>query len=102
MASTPVSNGNSGVYIGAWINWSHGSVRSATITVTTRDGALLIAFLAFYVGLASTSFWRIACFAFHQMLSSDKLEDGLYHQRQAILRNSATDVVGLWSFMQTN
>lgn len=102
MTSTPFLDGNSGVYIGAWTNWSYGSVRGATITLTPRDGALLIAFLAFYVGLAGSSFWRIACFAIHQTLSSDRSEDGLYHQRQAILRNSATDVVGLWNFLQTN
>lgn len=102
MASTPALDSNSGVYIGAWTNWSHGSVRGATITLTRRDGALLIAFLAFYVGLAGSSFWRIACFALHQMLSSDRSEDGLYHQRQAILRNSASGVVGLWNFLQTN
>lgn len=101
-ASTPVLDSNSGVYIGAWTNWSYGSVRGATITLTQRNGALLIAFLAFYVGLAGSSFWRIACFALHQTLSSDRSEDGLYHQRQAILRNSATDVVGLWNFLQTN
>ena len=102
MASTPVLDGNNGVYIGAWTNWSYGSVRGATITLTSRNGALLIAFLAFYVGLAGSSFWRIACFSIHQILSTDRSADGLYHQRQAILRNSATDVVGLWNFLQTN
>lgn len=102
MAPPSILDGNSGVYIGAWTNWSYGSLRGTTITLTSRDGALLIAFLAFYVGLAGSSFWRIACFAIHQMLSSDRSEDGLYHQQQAILRNSTTDVVGLWNFLQTN
>ena len=102
MASTPISNSDSGVYTGTWTNWSRGSVRGATITLTRRDGGLLIAFLAFYVGLASSSFWRITCFAIHQMLSSDRVEDGLYHQRQAVLRNSATDITGLWHSLQVN
>lgn len=36
------------------------------------------------------SFWRLGCFIMHRYFSSAKPQDGLYHQRQAILRNSDT------------
>lgn len=71
----------------------------ATITLKHRDGALLIAFLAIFVATTGTSFWRIMCFAIHQLCSSDKAEYGLYHQRQAILRNATNETTGLGSFI---
>lgn len=79
------------VHIGYWTNWSHGRVAGATITLG-RNGALLTAFLAVFVTVVGTRLWRIACFALHQYLSSDEAQDGLYHQRQAILRNSANEM----------
>lgn len=88
------------VHLGFWTNWSHGKVHGATITLTSRDGALLTAFLALFVAFAGTSFWRIACFALHQTYSSDAPCDGLYHQRQAILRNSTNGTAALSSFIR--
>ncbi|KAF2090371.1 hypothetical protein K490DRAFT_35524 [Saccharata proteae CBS 121410] len=88
------------VYLGPWINWSHGYVKGATITLTRRDGGLMIAFVALFVGIAGTCLWRITCFALHHILSSETAEDGLYHQRQAILRNAATGTNGLCGLLQ--
>lgn len=76
------------VHLGFWTNWSLGKVQGATLTLTNRDGGLLIAFVAIFIGGAGKSFWRIACFILHRMLSSSQPEDGVYHQTQAILRNS--------------
>lgn len=76
------------VYLGVWTNWSKGKIAGATLTLTHRDGALLTAFLAIFITFAGTSFWQLASFVLHQSLSSDDLKDGLYHQIQAVLRNS--------------
>lgn len=84
------------VYLGFWINWSKGRVHGATFTTTRQDGGLLIAFLAIFVGLAGKSFWRIGCLALHRSLSRDDLQDALYHQRQAVLRNAETPQTALW------
>lgn len=89
------------VHLGFWTNWSHGKIQGATITLSSRNGALLTAFLALFVTFAGTSFWRIACFALHQISSSSAPQDGLYHQQQAILRNSANGTVALSSFIRT-
>lgn len=89
------------VYHGVWINWSRGPVFGATITMTRRDGALLIAFIALFVTLVGTSFWRLSCFTLHYIYSTEVAQDGLYHQRQAILRNSANGASGLWRLGQS-
>ncbi|OJD30954.1 cytochrome p450 protein [Diplodia corticola] len=88
------------IYIGVWTNWARGRVFGATLTVTSRDGALLVAFLALFVSLAGSGLWKIACFALHHVYSTDAPKDALHHQRQAILRNSANGTSGLIGFVQ--
>lgn len=88
------------VYNGAWINWTHGRVLGLTLTLNRRQGDLLIAFTALFVTIVGTSFWRIACFLIHSLYSSEGAQDGLYHQRQAILRNSANGTSGLIRLVQ--
>lgn len=88
------------IYLGLWTDWSHGRVAGAIITLSHRNGAFLTAFLAIFVTTAGTSFWRIACFALHQFFSTRTAQDGLYHQRQAILRNAANESIGLRSLIR--
>lgn len=88
------------IYRGVWINWSRGPILGSTLTLTRRNGDLLIAFVALFVTIVGTSFWRIACFFIHNLYSSEAPRDGLYHQRQAILRNSANGSSGLVSLVQ--
>ncbi|KAL9110933.1 MAG: hypothetical protein Q9227_004548 [Pyrenula ochraceoflavens] len=87
-------------YLGVWTNWSRGRILGATLTTTHRNGALLTAFLAIFVTFVGTSFWRIASFALHQSLSSPKPRDGLYHQIQAILRNSGDGITSFTRLLQ--
>lgn len=95
------SSPDSRVYTGVWINWSHGKFFGRTLTVKRQDGDLLIAFVALFVTVVGTSFWRISCFAIHYYYSSEAPQDGVYHQRQAILRNSANSASGLWHLVRT-
>ena len=90
-----------GVYLGVWTNWSHGRIRGATLTISRRNGGLLIAFLALFVGVAGTSLWRIGCFLLHRYFSSKRAADALYHQRQAILRNASNSQSGLVILLHT-
>jgi hypothetical protein len=66
-----VSDGD--IYLGVWTNWRHGAVGGLTITLTRRDGGLLTAFLALFVGVVGTCFWRLSCFVLHWYLSSGPL-----------------------------
>ncbi|KAL1641683.1 hypothetical protein SLS58_005961 [Diplodia intermedia] len=88
------------IYLGTWTDWSRGPVFGATLTLTRENGTLLIAFIALFVTIVSTSFWRLSCFAFHHFYSSESARDGLHHQRQAILRNSANSTSGIASLFQ--
>ncbi|KUI58112.1 hypothetical protein VP1G_05369 [Cytospora mali] len=88
------------VQIGTWINWSRGRIMGATLTLNRTDGNLLIAFTAFFVGLVSSRFWRIACFIAHRLYSTPEPRDALHHQKLAILCNSASAGTGLWTFLQ--
>ena len=90
-----------GVHIGFWTNWSHGRVLGATLTLDQKDGALLIAFVALFVAFVGARLWKIACYALHHYFSDSANRDALYHQRQAVLRNSDTAEAGLlrWSMI---
>lgn len=84
------------IYIGSWTNWSRGSTFGATLTMTRDNGNLLIAFIALFVTFVGTCSFRIACFTFHRIFSKSSPQDAIYHQRQAILRNSSNGVTAIW------
>jgi hypothetical protein len=90
------------VYEGFWTNYAYGRVGGATLTLDRQRGAVLIAFLALYVGLAGQGCWRISRFYLHRVFSSFVNPDGIYNQRQAILRNSETSLAAALAFVQTN
>lgn len=98
MASLPEYD--SSIYTGVWTNWADGRLFGATLTTTRTHGSLLIAFISLFVAIVGTRFWRIGCFTVHCVYSTGAPRDGLYHQRQAILRNAANGTTGLWSFCQ--
>ena len=64
-------------------------MRGATLTTTTTGGAILVAFLALFVQYTGSHLWGISSFAIHQVRVSKKSRDALYHQQQAVLRNSS-------------
>ncbi|KAK2739132.1 hypothetical protein CKAH01_18699 [Colletotrichum kahawae] len=88
------------IHTGVWIDWSHGRVLGATITMSARDGALLLAFIATFVTLVATRLWRIVTFVCHQILASGGEHDGLYYQRQLILRNTPTPMAATGLFLR--
>ncbi|KAF2026090.1 hypothetical protein EK21DRAFT_103512 [Setomelanomma holmii] len=95
------STTNYDVQLGFWTNWSHGQIQGATVTLTRRNGGFLIAFLAIFIGMVGKSFWRLGCFVLHRYFSTSEAQDGLYHQRQAILRNSDTAQDGAWRMLMS-
>lgn len=91
------------VYLGVWTNWSHGKVLGSTLTLSQQNGGFLVAFLALFVTFVGTGFFRITSFILHHWLSAATDADGMdtiYHQRQVVLRNSATAADSLWNFSQ--
>ncbi|KAF2142260.1 uncharacterized protein K452DRAFT_200233, partial [Aplosporella prunicola CBS 121167] len=89
------------IFTGVWTNWSYGAIRGSTLTLSRSNGNFLVAALALFVTTTGACFWRIVCFALHHWLSSEFPQDGLYHQRQAILRTSGTGVAGALALART-
>ncbi|KAI0444938.1 hypothetical protein F4803DRAFT_510322 [Xylaria telfairii] len=83
------------VYLGTWTNWSRGKVLGLTLTLRREEANLLVAFTAFFIAFVATRFWRVLCFAFHRLYSTTTSQNAVYHQRQAILRNSSTPEGGI-------
>lgn len=92
------------VYTGPWINYSQNStVLGATITLTARDGAFLVAFLALVVATAGASFWTIISYSLYQLQSiRDFQDDAIFRQQQAILKNSSTALNAALKFAQVS
>lgn len=91
------------VYLGVWTNWSRGGqITGSTLTLSHQNGALLTAFIALFVTFTGSRLWRIGCFVLHQALLSkpDQPQDGLYHQRQAILRNTMDEKTSFMSLLR--
>jgi hypothetical protein len=85
-------------YTGVWVDWSMGLARGTTITLSSSNGNLL-AFIATFVTVVSVRLWRILCFASHQALATRGSHDGLYYQRQHILRNTTSPMDAAWHFI---
>ncbi|KAH8730615.1 hypothetical protein GQ44DRAFT_700586 [Phaeosphaeriaceae sp. PMI808] len=88
------------VYTGVWIKSQAGNIYGATLTLSRSNGAILVAFLALYVALAGQGCWNIARFLWHRALSSTSTPDGIYNQRQAILRNSDSAYTAALQFLE--
>ncbi|KAI0531555.1 hypothetical protein GGR58DRAFT_524421 [Xylaria digitata] len=88
------------VYLGVWTNRSRGQVMGITLTLRRQEANLLVAFTAFFIAFIATRFWRVLCFAFHRLYATAASQNAVYHQRQAILRNSSTPEGGIQQLVQ--
>ncbi|KAI0813452.1 hypothetical protein GGR55DRAFT_703439 [Xylaria sp. FL0064] len=100
MASDSADTGQYPVYLGVWTNWSRGQVLGLTLTLRRQEANLLVAFTAFFIAFIATRFWRVLCFAFHRLYATAASQNAIYHQRQAILRNSSTPEDGVKQLVQ--
>lgn len=88
------------VYTGLWVRQADGSFMGSTLTLTSRDGAFLVAFLALFVNFVGGQSWSILKFLIHQSRAERRSEDALHHQQQAVLRNSTSAVAALWLWLR--
>lgn len=88
---------NGDIYKGFWINWTDGRYMGSTLTLGSRDGAFLIAFLALYVSISGSHCWQFMCWILFQVRAKrkDGTELSLDEQQLAILRNSQSATSGL-------
>lgn len=91
---------SSHIYHGVWVNWSRGAILGATLTMSERSGGLLTAFIATFITIVGAELWKIICYILHQARATERPQDGLYHQQQAIFRNNNTPGATAWLFLQ--
>jgi hypothetical protein len=77
-----------------------GKVVGRTLTLPSNNALFLSVFLTLFVRFTGSRLWKIVAFFIHQVRSSSKFEDGLYHQHQAILRNTDSDVGALFALIK--
>jgi hypothetical protein len=91
------------IYTGPWLSYSHNStVTGATLTLSTRNGGYLVAFLALVVATAGTAVWSILSYVLHQVMAMTRSQDAIFRQQQAILKNSQTSLHAAWKFTQVS
>ena len=88
------------VYVGSWIDYTKGPILGATLTLTYRDGAFMVAFLALFVRMAGSHLCGIFCYITHQWRSNRRSYDVLHHQQQAKLRKSSSVSNALWLWLK--
>ena len=87
------------VYTGFWINWSGNSITGATLTI--KNGAYLVAFLAMVVRTAGKHFWQLLCYILFHLLPERDTDTATPHRQQlAVLRNSNAAPDGMISFIR--
>lgn len=88
VSSLPEGLVDDDVHIGFWTNKSLKPLSSSNLTLDPDSGGLLIAFLASYIATIARNEWKITRFLIYITLSTQwGNHDGIYQQRQAILRN---------------
>ncbi|KAH6679397.1 hypothetical protein B0J14DRAFT_686453 [Halenospora varia] len=88
------------VYTGLWVNHSREKLLGTTLTLTDKNGAVLVAFLATLVTAAGHAAWTILRYIFHQLRASDKPHDALFYQQQAALKNSSSALGTALTFLR--
>ncbi|KLU86383.1 hypothetical protein MAPG_05397, partial [Magnaporthiopsis poae ATCC 64411] len=85
------------IYTGVWRNYYSATGSTIILTVPQDVGAMLTAFLALFVSFSFGHLWSIICFVLHQVRSTPERLSGVYHQRQALLRNTTTAAATAWT-----
>jgi hypothetical protein len=83
---------NPKIYTGFWTNWIDGPVAGATLTLTSQDGAYLVAFLALFIHVSGASFWRLVSYAIFQKRAQPEQSNVVILQQQTVLRNGQSAI----------
>ncbi|KAF1811386.1 hypothetical protein P152DRAFT_515333 [Eremomyces bilateralis CBS 781.70] len=80
------------IHVGFWTDWTHGRVFGLTLTLKEEHATYFTNFLALFINIVV-----IAMYIVHQTRSTSKPRPASYHQGQAVLRNTGTPFMTLWS-----
>ena len=88
------------IYEGLWMNWTKGSLRGLTLTLSPTHTSVLTNLLALLVAMCGNQFWTILRFTLHQIFESSPCQKNphlLHNQQQVILRNSGSAIQAIRS-----
>jgi hypothetical protein len=77
-----------------------GRVLGATLTISSRDGAVLIAFLALFVTWTGNELWSVIRYALHQRWSTGVPQNAFRRQVLVMLRNSLSPWQFSWKLIR--
>ena len=93
-SSNEIHAGSSSVYTGLWMDHDRGGrLKASVLTLSNRDAAILISFLAVLVSFTATRSWRIWRLLLHSLSFSKRaepLDQRGNHRLQVVLRNRET------------
>jgi len=72
---------------GFWIDYTHGPVFGATVTLSSSDANLIIAVLSVLVTFTGSHLWDLIAFIRFWMGASSQPRSAFYHQLQILVRN---------------
>lgn len=78
----------------------HGGIVGSTLTLSARNSAVFIAFVALFVGFSGGQLWSVLAFLISTTRSTSAPQDGFYHQQQAILRNNPQPTGVAWAMLK--
>ncbi|KAF2269673.1 hypothetical protein CC78DRAFT_612033 [Lojkania enalia] len=91
-----------GIYVGFWTNWSKGKILGATLTLPSRDGTLLIAFVALFVSWAGNQLWSLLTYLTYQLYASNEPQSTFRRQLRLLLRSHIAVTHFLWRVVKTS
>jgi hypothetical protein len=80
---------NTTIHAGFWTNWSKGPITGSTLTLSSRNGNILIAVLALFISLSGGQSWSILSLLTHEVCTTKAAKDGAWHQQQACCATAA-------------
>ena len=97
--ASPADVSYSDVFIGSWKDRSRSAIEGTNITVTSKNGVVLVAFLALFVQFAGQHLWGMAAFIWFQLRlpRRRKCSTALRLQQDMSIRNNGSPGQTLWS-----
>lgn len=94
------------VHRGGWRNWDKNAPTGGQITMLKDDAELLSIFIGIFLVFVAAGLWTLIAYFIFQLnrrmrqKQAGSAFDGLYHQKQTILRNGTSDVAIGSSFLK--
>jgi hypothetical protein len=100
--ASPADVSYADVFIGSWKDNSKGAIKGTNITISSKNGVILVAFLALFVQFAGQHLWGIAAFIWFQLRlrGRRKYNAALRYQQDMSIRNNGSPGQTLWTLIR--